>query len=79
MDLQAAEAAAEADGVVLVKCEGCASGFKGVFLALGLRGWALAIPILQPPQERVRAACSVRLPLRGGSAARTAASVDDPG
>ena len=31
MDLQAAEAAAEADGVVLVKCEGCESGFKGVF------------------------------------------------
>ena len=31
MDLRAAEAAAEVDGVVLVKCAGCASGFKGVF------------------------------------------------
>ena len=30
MDLQAAEAAAAEDGVVLVKCEGSASGFKGV-------------------------------------------------
>ena len=42
MDLQAAEAAAEADGDVLVKCEGCTSGFKGV-LTSRTQGMGVAV------------------------------------
>ena len=39
MDLSAAEAAAAVAGVVLVKCAGCESGFKGVFPAFRSARW----------------------------------------
>jgi len=39
MDFSAAEAAAAVAGVVLVKCAGCESGFKGVFPAFRSARW----------------------------------------